>query len=80
MSLHNSPALRIDLAPVIIITMMMMMMVMITMRLKIQDYFQSGGTTLPEYTPGGITKSELAWRLQWTKNAIINQHARGGIT
>ena len=48
--------------------------------LKIQDYFQSGGTTLPEYTPGGITKSELAWRLQWTKNAIINQHARGGIT
>ena len=48
--------------------------------LKIQDYFQSGGTTLPEYQPGGITKSEQAWWVKWTKYAIINQHARGGIT
>ena len=49
-------------------------------RFKIQGQFASGGTTFSEYPHGGITLSELAWRAHWTKLAILNQHARGGIT
>ena len=47
---------------------------------KIQGEFVSGGTTFSEYPCGGITISELMWREHWTKLAILNQHARGGIT
>ena len=47
---------------------------------KMQGHFVSGGTTLSEYPHGGITLLELTWRAHWTKLAILNQHARGGIT
>ena len=51
-----------------------------TLWFKIQGQFASGGTTFSEFPHGGITLSELAWRAHWTKLAILNQHARGGIT
>ena len=38
------------------------------------------GPLFSEYPHGGITLLELTWRAHWTKLAILNQHARGGIT